>query len=662
MSEAMIGALRAVLGIDTVAFSKGLKDAEKSLGGFGASFASVAKKLAIPAAVVAGLGGIAAGIKKAIDAADEMGKMSEKFGVPVEQLSRLKYAAELNEVSFETLGKGLRNFGIITQEALAKPSGDAAKKLAVLGITIDDIRNKTPEDLFKKAADGTTKLADGFGKVNAVSDAFGKRIGTDLIPLLNKGSKGIAEAGAEAEKLGLVISTKTALAADKFNDEMQAIGKFAPGVFQRVAAAALPALTALATQFKTAGLEGGFLEAAVKEVTKFVLEAIYEFNKLAYIIGQVAEAWQALQLQFKQQRTAEEVKDSNERIAQSLKNIWNAGKEVKEQMAFDEMLHEIEMVGLMMDRWVASMGKGGNATREVSDQVAKFIENTKKAQALQAIDIANTNSAIGVKEKLHIIEQGRQEAILAGRALTAQEKADIDALGTAAANYAVQLAKIRLEKENLTAEEKYMEKLKEINQLEQGNARDREIAHRARIKNELEYSNTIGESLAKSAGQFAEFFNAFAGGSKEMFLIGKALAISQATIQAYLAFTNALANTLLPPPFPQIAAAAALAAGLGAVAKIVAQKQPTKAALGGSFRVPGGASGVDTKLVRMQLAPGERVDVTPAGRAGGDRNLIIPAIRPKDFFTGEVVREMVLSLDQWLRDGGTGIKLAGASR
>jgi hypothetical protein len=661
MSEAMIGALRAVLGIDTVAFSKGLKDAEKSLSGFGTSFASVAKKLAIPAAVVAGLGGIAAGIKKAIDAADEMGKMSEKFGVPVEQLSRLKYAAELNEVSFETLGKGLKNFGIITQEALAKPSGDAAQKLKVLGISLDDIRTKSPEELFKKAADGTTRLSDGFGKLNAVSDVFGKRLGVDLIPLLNKGSKGIAEAGEEAEKLGIVISTKTALAADKFNDEMQAIGKFAPGVFQRVAATALPALTAIATQFKTAALEGGLLEKAVKEITDFVLQAIFEFNKFAYVIGQVAEAWAALQLQFKQERTAEEVRESNERIAQSLKNIWNAGQIVKEQMTFDQMIHEIELVGLMMDRWVASMGKGGNATREVSDQVAKFIENTKKAQALQAIDIANTNSAIGVKEKLHIIEQGRQEAILRGRALTAQEKADIDALGASAENLAIKLAGVQLTQQNLTPMEAYQEELRKINQLLAAQVISHETAERAGTKAAQAMADAYGQAAALAAGNFATFFKQFSKGNDAAFQISKAFAISQAIINTYLAATKAYAS--LPPPFGAVAAAAAIAAGLAMVAKIVAEKPTVNAAMGGSFRVPGGVGGVDTKLVRMQLAPGERVDVTPASRAGGgDRNLIVPAIRPKDFFTGEVVREMVLSLDQWLRDGGTGIKLAGASR
>ena len=75
--------------------------------------------------------------------------------------------------------------------------------------------------------------------------------------------------------------------------------------------------------------------------------------------------------------------------------------------------------------------------------------------------------------------------------------------------------------------------------------------------------------------------------------------------------------------------------------------------------VPGGSAGVDTKLVRINLAPGERVDVTPANQVNrGGGQLVINPIRPKDFFTGDTVREMVFSIDEWMRNGGTGVRFA----
>ena len=112
------------------------------------------------------------------------------------------------------------------------------------------------------------------------------------------------------------------------------------------------------------------------------------------------------------------------------------------------------------------------------------------------------------------------------------------------------------------------------------------------------------------------------------------------------------------PPFSYIYVAGAIAAGLANVIKIQ-QQQPPSAAAGGSFRVPGGMMGVDTRTVSMNLAPGELIEVTPANKAGGsgDRTLLIPSISPKDFFTGDTVRHMVASIDQWMRDGGTGIRM-----
>jgi hypothetical protein len=62
---------------------------------------------------------------------------------------------------------------------------------------------------------------------------------------------------------------------------------------------------------------------------------------------------------------------------------------------------------------------------------------------------------------------------------------------------------------------------------------------------------------------------------------GKAAAIAQATMNTYLAATNALAYTPLPAPFPQIAAGAAIASGLAQVRQIIQTNIPN--GFGGGF-------------------------------------------------------------------------------
>jgi len=99
---ALIGALRVTLGLDMAAFSEGLKEAQGKMAAVGA----VLRKAVVPitAAGVAALTATGAAVKSSINAADELSKAAAKFGIPIEMLSRLKYAADLSDVSMDTLG------------------------------------------------------------------------------------------------------------------------------------------------------------------------------------------------------------------------------------------------------------------------------------------------------------------------------------------------------------------------------------------------------------------------------------------------------------------------------------------------------------------------------------------------------------------------------
>lgn len=109
-----------------------------------------------------------------------------------------------------------------------------------------------------------------------------------------------------------------------------------------------------------------------------------------------------------------------------------------------------------------------------------------------------------------------------------------------------------------------------------------------------------------------DFFGTLAGLSrsknKELAAIGKAAAITQATIDGYLAVQKALSS--FPPPFNFIAAAAVGAATAANVAGILSQNASFQT--GGSFKV-GGNGGPDSKMVAFRVSPGEQVDIsTPA--------------------------------------------------
>ena len=121
------------------------------------------------------------------------------------------------------------------------------------------------------------------------------------------------------------------------------------------------------------------------------------------------------------------------------------------------------------------------------------------------------------------------------------------------------------------------------------------------------------EAQAK-LGIAASAFDAIGAIAGEQSVLGKFAAASSATINTYLAATNALANTPAPPPFPQIAAGVAIASGLLQVKKILSTEVP-----GG-----GGAGGPSPSAPTVPTAPQFDPNAAlAAGSQGQDINNVV---------------------------------------
>jgi hypothetical protein len=652
MSEAVIGALRAILGIDTANFSKGLKDSEQSLKNFQAVFNDVAKKLAITAVATK----FVTDVKGMINTADELSKASQKFGVPVETLSGLKYAADLANVSFESLEKGLGKMAKAMSES-TDPASKAAKGFKAIGVSVTDTNGnlRSSEDVFLDVADKFAKMEDGAGKTALAIKLFGKS-GADLIPLLNQGRSGIKEMTDEAAKLGIVISTETAAKAEQFNDTLKKISAASQGLALLAAENLLPILQKLADTFLDGKTKGGFFKDIVSNlITQSDLQQLQTYQLLW---GNLITLWTALKATDPTESVSAFFNRMSGVIAENQKRFNDLQNSFVLGLNVDNLNNQINMLALTF----RNFGKSDPAPiiEAAKNALDQFIISQQKGQAATQAQITTMGGLIGAHESLKVSLEAQAIAQANNIAMTDKQRAAIKALADQAAANAVNLAAVqmKLSTDLQTPMEQYEKKLRDLIQIQGSDfplsADKMRLASAQAFQKMQEQMGTV---LSTAAGQFSEFFMAFAAGNKTMFVAGKAFAIAQAIINSYLAFTRAL-TLPLPPPLPEIAAAAALASGLAAVAKIVAQKPPS-AAMGGSFMVPGGNRATDSKLVRMHLAPGERVDVTPANqvnRSGGA--LVINPIRPKDFFTGDTVREMVLSIDEWMRNGGTGVRFA----
>jgi ribosomal protein L12E/L44/L45/RPP1/RPP2 len=134
----------------------------------------------------------AAMIKGSIDAADEINKLSQKIGISVEALSTLRFAAELSDVSLDTLRIGIKKLSQGITEA-STGTGKAAEVFAALGIEVKTATGALvpTETVLLKVAEVFAGLEDGAVKSALAVELFG-RSGLDLIPFLNQGADGIA--------------------------------------------------------------------------------------------------------------------------------------------------------------------------------------------------------------------------------------------------------------------------------------------------------------------------------------------------------------------------------------------------------------------------------------------------------------------------------------
>jgi len=180
--------------------------------------------------------------KAAIETAANMSELAQETGFTVEQLSRLQYVSGRGVEEFST---GIRTFNQRITEAI-QHGGQAQATFQSVGISLADLKTKSPYEILMRVADAFAHTADGAGKVTVASDLFGSRTGVHLIPTLNKGSAAIKQFGDEADRMGATISTKTAEDMEHFRTSMTrlkdtVVGQVAPPLLSVLKAVAIGA-------------------------------------------------------------------------------------------------------------------------------------------------------------------------------------------------------------------------------------------------------------------------------------------------------------------------------------------------------------------------------------------------------------------------------------
>jgi hypothetical protein len=220
-----------------------LKTQLTSLDAAAAKAFSFSGLTAITVSATAAAAALVGAVKSAADYGDQLDNMSQRTGVAVEELSRLQYAAKLSDTSTEALSKGIGNLSKLMVGAAAggAESGALFERFGIsLRNTDGTIRGTS--DVLYDLADVFATMPDGPQKTALAMEFFGKKLGQELIPLLNQGSEGLKAMADEAERLGLVLNSAQAKAAADFNDNLDRLGQLSKSVAVSIGNALIPAL------------------------------------------------------------------------------------------------------------------------------------------------------------------------------------------------------------------------------------------------------------------------------------------------------------------------------------------------------------------------------------------------------------------------------------
>ena len=245
-------------GADSTNLDRALKMIEKRLKAIGSTFENWGRgMMKIGTAITAPLTALAV---KAGETGERLEAMAAKTGISVEALSALDFAAGQTGTNLDAIAGGVKKMQKFL-EGGADGSAKAAEELAKLGLTLDDLRGKSPDQQFEMLAAKIAALPSAAQRTATAMAIFGKSA-TDLLPLMRQGAGGIEALMARAKELGLVISGEEAANARAFHDKLEELWAVIRKVGFDIGGVVIPMLTSFANK----------VEKTVGEVTKWVKE------------------------------------------------------------------------------------------------------------------------------------------------------------------------------------------------------------------------------------------------------------------------------------------------------------------------------------------------------------------------------------------------------
>lgn len=207
-----------------------IKAAGQQMKEFGGKVEDVGKKFSGISGAAAGIGG--ALLKMGYDAvtgADDLNTLAKQTGFSTEEIQKMKYAADLIDVSFEDISGALKKF-----KTKIDPANESLARLNVSTINADgSLRNST--DVFNDAVVALSGIANETERDQLAMELFGKSADS-LAGIIDDGGAALKEMGDQAEELGLILDQDTLDSLNATNDTIDQLKGNIAGTMAQIGA------------------------------------------------------------------------------------------------------------------------------------------------------------------------------------------------------------------------------------------------------------------------------------------------------------------------------------------------------------------------------------------------------------------------------------------
>lgn len=261
--QAVIGALRANLGLDSAQFERGAKRAESSSQRLQKSLRKMAT-VATAAGAALGVATLAAG-----QTATEIRRLSQVANTAPDVLQRMAVGAKTVGIEQEKLSDILKDVNDRVGDFVTTgggPMADFFEKIAPkVGITADAFRGLSGADALQLFVSSLEKANVSQAEMVFYMEAMASD-STLLLPLLRDNASEMNRLADSSASLGAIMSNETVASLDKMNMAVGEVSLAFQGMRNRIAGRLAPALEMLAVAFTNSMREGAVLRTVLDAI------------------------------------------------------------------------------------------------------------------------------------------------------------------------------------------------------------------------------------------------------------------------------------------------------------------------------------------------------------------------------------------------------------